>query len=348
MKRLSMSSLLASCFLAGQSLSFRICTNKLTKGAIAINSNLVADFCQDKKHWLFSGGTSALNRKRSKLPLSFRLYFTSTTQDQNLPPDNKGITYTSVAKGNSPFQEEEEDEEDDDDDDEEVLEDEEYNADDLIEVYDEDELGNLNREKGSVTIDNTQRKVPIDTDILQQDLQDIMDIVGYRHYDVNMWITTEKKIRELNREYRGIDKGTDILSFPFHETRRPEILPPPRHELEMNLGEMIVSPLIVQRVMRQDLRMWQKKKSNHRAAGEGGVSGAMARTFDIQERLAQLALHGILHLLGHDHEDDRDHARMVAREEQVLAELARRRWARRCLGGPESSGSPEEEHENKD
>jgi hypothetical protein len=54
---------------------------------------------------------------------------------------------------------------------------------------------------------------------------------------------------------------------------------------------------------------------------ERGVSGAMARVFDPATRIEMLLIHGMLHLVGHDHEDDDEYEIMVKREEEILREL---------------------------
>jgi hypothetical protein len=52
-----------------------------------------------------------------------------------------------------------------------------------------------------------------------------------------------------------------------------------------------------------------------------GVSGAMAPIYDAETRIEMLLVHGMLHLVGYDHEDEEDYALMVAREEEILREL---------------------------
>ncbi|HEY0725747.1 MAG TPA: rRNA maturation RNase YbeY, partial [Pyrinomonadaceae bacterium] len=76
---------------------------------------------------------------------------------------------------------------------------------------------------------------------------------------------SDKRIRELNRQFRGIDKATDVLSFPAEE--------------ESNLGDVAVSV--------------------ETAAAQARENGL---TFD--REIAQLILHGLLHLSGYDHETD--------------------------------------------
>ncbi|MEX1021769.1 MAG: rRNA maturation RNase YbeY [Dehalococcoidia bacterium] len=96
-------------------------------------------------------------------------------------------------------------------------------------------------------------------------------------------------LRELNQRHRDTDAPTDVLSFPAGEG---EATPIPEGE-PAYLGDIVVS---VQSVERQ--------------AEEAGLGGA--------EELAHVVLHGLLHLLGYDHEAAEDEALMKAREEAIL------------------------------
>lgn len=54
---------------------------------------------------------------------------------------------------------------------------------------------------------------------------------------------------------------------------------------------------------------------------ERGVSGAMSKIFDPETRINMLLVHGLLHLVGHDHEEDDEYEVMVTKEEEILREL---------------------------
>ncbi len=127
---------------------------------------------------------------------------------------------------------------------------------------------------------------------------------------VSLVIADDKTVRLLNSEYRGLDKTTDVLSFAFgnegeyygdgaapSEWSADEdfVLPPGE---SAGLGEVIVSyPQAV------------------RQAEEAGHS--------VQQELAHLITHGILHLMGHDHMNDDDECEMDARERRVMERLNR-------------------------
>ena len=120
---------------------------------------------------------------------------------------------------------------------------------------------------------------------------------------VDVLLTTNEGIREINLEQRQIDAATDVLSFPMLELT-PGVPPTGEGEDELDpetglccMGDMVIS---VERAKEQ--------------AAEFGHS--------IQRELAYLAVHSVLHLLGYDHLDEGPQkARMRAREEAILEGL---------------------------
>ncbi|HVJ50198.1 rRNA maturation RNase YbeY [Desulfitobacterium sp.] len=114
---------------------------------------------------------------------------------------------------------------------------------------------------------------------------------GSEEAEISLSLVDDKRIHELNREYRGVDRPTDVLSFALQEDaeEEPEILD---FEDEI-LGDIIIS---VERARVQ--------------AEEYGHS--------FERELVYLAVHGTLHLLGYDHEAEEDKAEMRHQEETVM------------------------------
>ena len=112
---------------------------------------------------------------------------------------------------------------------------------------------------------NRQRKTKIDTKAWESFADKAATAIGKSGSTATVAFVSDKAIRELNRQFRGVDKATDVLSFPADEAH--------------NLGDIAIS---VDTAARQ--------------AKENGL------TFD--EEVAQLILHGLLHLSGYDHETD--------------------------------------------
>jgi probable rRNA maturation factor len=107
---------------------------------------------------------------------------------------------------------------------------------------------------------------------------------------VNVAIVSDQRVRILNQHYRGIDRPTDVLSFPTHalprrtqRTRRSLLGSSERNSVS-SVVELFLGDIVIARGMAR------------RQAREVGHSEAT--------ELKVLALHGLLHLLGYDHERD--------------------------------------------
>lgn len=104
-------------------------------------------------------------------------------------------------------------------------------------------------------------------------------------------LVDDEEIREINRQHRQIDRPTDVLSFPLIDGTDAFALP---LGVPRELGDVVVS---YPRAVAQ--------------AEEYGHS--------VERELAYLVIHGVLHILGHDHEIPSEQAVMRAREEAALA-----------------------------
>ena len=112
-------------------------------------------------------------------------------------------------------------------------------------------------------------------------------------YEVSLVFTDSETVRQLNRDYRGVDEPTDVLAFymlPQKETDDSFALPP---DGVTRLGEAIISyPQAVE----------QAREQGH----------------STERELTLLIIHGILHLLGYDHEEAEEEAEMRTREKELL------------------------------
>jgi len=107
-------------------------------------------------------------------------------------------------------------------------------------------------------------------------------------------LTDDSGIRRLNRDWRSIDKPTNVLSFPM-QTPGPIATAAPSAPPVM-LGDIVI-------------------------AFETTMREARAESKRFEDHLAHLAVHGFLHLLGQDHENDRDAEAMEGLERSILARL---------------------------
>jgi probable rRNA maturation factor len=108
--------------------------------------------------------------------------------------------------------------------------------------------------------------------------------------ELSVAVTGDATVRDLNQRFRGIDEPTDVLSFDLAGAGFPEAD-------RASLGEIIIS-----------------FETAARQAAEAGQP--------IEDELAHLVVHGVLHLLGYDHERPADARRMRAREELLLGRAA--------------------------
>lgn len=112
-------------------------------------------------------------------------------------------------------------------------------------------------------------------------------------YEVSIVLTDSEAVQRLNRDYRGVDEPTDVIAFymqPQREDTSSFVLPP---NGITRLGEIIISyPQAVEQ------------------AGEQGHS--------VDKELALLIIHGILHLLGYNHEQPEEEKQMREREQELL------------------------------
>src|SRR5262245_830862 len=125
-------------------------------------------------------------------------------------------------------------------------------------------------------------------------LRDALRLLGRPRASASLVLTGDDEIRALNRDYREIDAPTDVLSFPLADS---ESLADPSGAVF--LGEIYVS-LDTER------------------AGARSARRAVAR------EVAHLTIHGLLHLLGHDHPTRAARRRMAALEDRLLRALAPR------------------------
>jgi probable rRNA maturation factor len=147
--------------------------------------------------------------------------------------------------------------------------------------------------------------------------------MSYSTYDVTLVLTEDEPMKQLNRESRGIDTPTDILSFPFQDVIiEPGILDEPDFDFPdyYNLGDLFIDVPYVIRRCKQD----QEDNEDYSTLDETdrGVSGAMSTVYNPEDRIQMLLVHGMLHLVGYDHIEDTDYELMVTKEEEILKKLS--------------------------
>jgi len=150
----------------------------------------------------------------------------------------------------------------------------------------------------SVFITNSQTTVPL-TPILRGVIRRAVN--GALKYEncgfeaeISVTLTDNESIRALNSEYRGIDRETDVLSFPLFEGEFPET-EDGGEAVKLPLGDIVISV-------------------------EKAVAQAEEYGHSFHRELAFLCVHSVLHLLGYDHELSPDDEReMFRRQDEILS-----------------------------
>ena len=149
-----------------------------------------------------------------------------------------------------------------------------------------------------INFSNRQRKtkLPVNTkDLVIKAINASLSVEGFeKGAEVNVTFVSDSKIKEINRDFRNINKSTDVLSFPLGENGCYDINP--ENDLYM-LGDVIIS--IDHAIMQADL-------FGH----------------SLDREIAYLTVHSIFHLLGYDHIDEgEDKKLMRAKEEAALLKI---------------------------
>ncbi|ALP38352.1 metalloprotease [Paenibacillus sp. IHB B 3084] len=134
-------------------------------------------------------------------------------------------------------------------------------------------------------------------------LEEAGKVEGVTDGEVALTFVNDEQIHELNRDYRGIDRPTDVLSFAMKEALDEELEiiyeldnEGPLDDVPDVLGDIIISVQTAQA---------QSEEYGH----------------SIEREIGFLFVHGFLHLLGYDHQDEASEAEMMGKQEAVLAQV---------------------------
>ena len=146
----------------------------------------------------------------------------------------------------------------------------------------------------TVYIQNDQQKLPVTQKLRGLVRRSVNAALKYEDFqrpcEVSVTFTDNEKIRELNAQYRSIDRATDVLSFPLFDEDFED-------EEELALGDVVLSLEKAQE---------QAKEYGH----------------SFEREVAFLVVHSVLHLLGYDHEtSEEDEKEMFFRQEEVMKML---------------------------
>ena len=139
-----------------------------------------------------------------------------------------------------------------------------------------------------VLIRNEYPKIKVDTGKIKQQIGRVLSSLDCNECEISILFVEDQGIRDLNHRFRGVDRSTDVLSFPQLFEGKPET------SGTLILGDVAIS-------LETSLRQTKKH----------GLS--------LEEELTLLLIHGILHLLGYDHEvSDHEEERMRKKTRELF------------------------------
>ena len=157
-------------------------------------------------------------------------------------------------------------------------------------------------EKLKVIIENDQNAIKIPTGVrmlIRRCCKAVLALEGFcEPAEISVTIVDDEKIHELNLKHRGIDKSTDVLSFPLGENGE--------YDTNMDTGAKVLGDLVI--------------------SIEHACAPAREYGHSLQREIGFLTVHSLLHLLGYDHENGGLEAvHMREKEEAVLTRIGLKR-----------------------
>ncbi|MEE9268886.1 MAG: rRNA maturation RNase YbeY [Candidatus Krumholzibacteria bacterium] len=124
-------------------------------------------------------------------------------------------------------------------------------------------------------------------------LQRIATVLGPPDAGVDVILTDDAFIRKINRDYRGSDRATDVISFSYLEDAGTELLADPSRSRDNLAGEIYISCETLQ-------------------------EEAKAQGIEFENLFLRIGVHGLLHVLGYDHGTDSEAEIMEGEERKIL------------------------------
>lgn len=166
----------------------------------------------------------------------------------------------------------------------------------------------------SVLIDNRQELVLVDEKMeafVEKVVNAAMDYEGCEEdYEISISLVGNEEIQSLNKAYRDIDMPTDVLSFPMLDFEDES-----EDEIEDDLEDLEDADVEIEYV-EEELALGDIVISTEKVKEQAEEYG-----HSVERELAFLLVHGMLHLLGYDHENEADEKVMFDKQEAVLKQL---------------------------
>lgn len=151
--------------------------------------------------------------------------------------------------------------------------------------------------------DESQKQLPFDKE--QIAIKAIQAVIDYEHcpyeVEVNLVLTTDSAIHEINRMYREVDRPTDVLSFPMLEYEKPgdfSFLEARADCFHPDSGELLLGDIMISLD-----KVWEQAENYQHS---------------VLREYAFLIVHSMLHLFGYDHMEREEAAVMEQKQEEIM------------------------------
>jgi len=158
---------------------------------------------------------------------------------------------------------------------------------------------------------------PVDEDFLRKSAKIVLDGEGKDDVDLSIAFVGQGRMREINKKYRGKNRVTDVLSFPESKVLLQKFKIGPAQKIQ-GLGEIIICLREVKKNAKKftPLEITGTEKKREESKSLTGFSSSF------EKELNKVLIHGILHLLGYDHEKSLEKAKeMKEREDNYLLQV---------------------------
>ena len=159
----------------------------------------------------------------------------------------------------------------------------------------------MGKVKVSITNNQTEVKVPVGIRLLiRKCCHAVTESENFQgDSEVSVSFVNDERIHELNKEYRDVDRPTDVLSFPMGEDGV--------YDLNNETGAYILGDIVI--------------------SLETALKQASAYGHSLEREIGFLTVHSMLHLLGYDHETSQeDEDDMFARQKEIVKEIREGTW----------------------
>ncbi|MBP1889535.1 putative rRNA maturation factor [Clostridium moniliforme] len=165
-----------------------------------------------------------------------------------------------------------------------------------------------------IYVDNRQDKIEVSKEFIEN-LEKVIEFALKEEEvlipsEISMIFVDNEEIREINNETRGIDRATDVLSFPMLDYEDKKVFKELYKDKDFDITFMDGEELVLgDIVLSLERALEQSKEYNH----------------SFEREASYLVVHSVLHLLGYDHMEELDKKIMRKREEDILSKLNIRR-----------------------